>query len=144
MSEADSVNYTDGGIYIDAQGYRFRTIFDEIDGWILTKVQPELSMVPTGVISVVEQKLHMSIEEDFLDDDPIISGYIAAAESYVTCLVGENVADMTPVPGALRQAIKMLAAHYYENREATAFDGRANEMPFGLLALVTPYRTWGF
>ena len=142
MSEANSENYTDGGIYIDAQGYRFRTRFDDIDGWILTKIPPNLPMTPTGVVSVVEQKLHMNIEEDFLDDDPVISAYIAAAESYTTALLGENVAAMTPVPGALRQAIRMLAAHYYENREASAFDGRANELPFGFLALVAPYRRW--
>jgi uncharacterized phage protein (predicted DNA packaging) len=94
------------------------------------------------VVSLEEQKRHMNV--DFDDDDALISSKIDAAESYTTAIVGENIAEMTPAPGALRQAIMMLASHFYENREATSFDGRASETPFGYLSLIAPYRTWGF
>lgn len=95
-----------------------------------------------SVVGLEEQKRHMNV--DFDEDDDLISTKIDVAESYTTDLIGENIAEMNPVPGALRQAIMMLAAHFYENREATSFDGRANEMPFGFLSLISPYRRWGF
>lgn len=144
MSDQANENYVEDCIFIDANGYRFRTNFYDDTGWILTKIPPDMPMMMTSIVSVIEQKLHMNIDEDFLDDDPIISSHIAAAESYVTALVGGDVATMTPIPGALRQAIKMLAAHFYENREAASFDGRASETPFGFLSLIAPYRAWGF
>ena len=43
------------------------------------------------------------------------------------------------VPADLRQAVFLLAAHFYENRS----DGRrvAGSMPFGVLVLIEAYRT---
>lgn len=95
-----------------------------------------------SIVNLEDQKRHMNV--DFDDDDALISDEIDAAESYTTELVGSDIASMSPVPGALRQAIMMLAAHFYENREAASFDGRANQLPFGFLGLVSPYRSWGF
>ncbi len=43
------------------------------------------------------------------------------------------------VPADLRQAVFMLAAHYYENRAEPA--ERAGTMPFGVLVLIESYRT---
>jgi uncharacterized phiE125 gp8 family phage protein len=42
------------------------------------------------------------------------------------------------VPADLRQAVLLLAASYYENRSAD--EGREGAMPFGVLALLDPYR----
>jgi uncharacterized phage protein (predicted DNA packaging) len=95
-----------------------------------------------SVITLEEQKRHMNV--DFDDDDALITANIDAAESYITALIGESLADMASVPGALRQATRMLAAHFYENREAASFDGRAAELPFGFMDLVTPFRVWSF
>lgn len=95
-----------------------------------------------SIVSIQEQKAHMNV--DFDDDDDLIAAKIDASESHIAALIGLNLVDMTPFPGALREAIQMLAAHFYENREATTVDGRANEMPFGFMTLVTPYRAWGF
>ena len=43
------------------------------------------------------------------------------------------------VPADLRQAVFLLAAHYYENRSEAAPSGAA--MPFGVLVLIEAYRT---
>lgn len=43
------------------------------------------------------------------------------------------------VPGDLRQAVFLLAAHFYENRSGTAATPAA--MPFGVLMLIEAYRT---
>ena len=49
---------------------------------------------------------------------------------------GANASD---VPAALRQAVLMLVAHLYENREAIAGE-TAFEIPAGAAALLAPYR----
>lgn len=43
------------------------------------------------------------------------------------------------VPADLRQAVFLLAAHYYENRSETGA-GAAGVMPFGVLVLIEAYR----
>jgi uncharacterized phiE125 gp8 family phage protein len=48
-------------------------------------------------------------------------------------------ASASDVPAALRQAVLMLVAHLYENREAVATGG-AFEIPQGAGALLAPYR----
>ena len=43
------------------------------------------------------------------------------------------------LPADLAQAVLLLAAHYHENRHAAG--GRAEAMPFGILALLERWRT---
>ena len=40
----------------------------------------------------------------------------------------------------LKHAIKMLAAHYYENRRAVIVGVKASKIPFGIEAILNPYR----
>ncbi|MFA5162095.1 MAG: head-tail connector protein [Elusimicrobiales bacterium] len=49
------------------------------------------------------------------------------------------------VPEPLRQAIRLLAAHWYENRIAVsdAANVRFEELPMGVQYLLAPYRLWG-
>ena len=50
------------------------------------------------------------------------------------------------VPNQIKQAIKMLAAHFYEHREAVALGTTAavdeSELPFAVSALIAPWRVW--
>jgi uncharacterized phiE125 gp8 family phage protein len=46
----------------------------------------------------------------------------------------------TDVPDALRHAIRMLVAHWYENRGLAAIGASAASLPGGLGALIAPYR----
>ncbi|RMH53197.1 MAG: hypothetical protein D6686_01115 [Alphaproteobacteria bacterium] len=46
--------------------------------------------------------------------------------------------DWDDIPADLRQATLLLAANYYENRSAD--EGRDGAMPFGVLALLEPFR----
>jgi uncharacterized phiE125 gp8 family phage protein len=52
--------------------------------------------------------------------------------------------EAADVPADLKQAIKMLAAHLYENREATLVGQSASVIPFGIGDLVMPYRRYVF
>ncbi|ASQ10646.1 head-tail connector protein [Sinorhizobium meliloti] len=52
---------------------------------------------------------------------------------------GENAAD---VPHAIRTAILLIVAHWYNNREAST-EGQQSEIPFGASALIAPFRRVG-
>jgi len=65
-----------------------------------------------------------------------------AVEIAFTCGYG---ADGSAVPEPLRQAVKLLAAHWYENRIAVVDAGqvRFDELPMGVQYLLASYRLWG-
>lgn len=48
------------------------------------------------------------------------------------------------VPAPLRGAIKMLAAHLYENRETAVIGTIVADLPLGFSDAVSPYRLWSF
>jgi uncharacterized phiE125 gp8 family phage protein len=49
-------------------------------------------------------------------------------------------ATASDVPDALRHAIRMLVAHWYENRGLAAIGASTAMLPGGLGALIAPYR----
>lgn len=55
----------------------------------------------------------------------------------VTVTAGYGSADDVPAP--IRQAIRMLVAGWYENRES-ASPADMNDVPYGVSALIAPYR----
>ena len=60
---------------------------------------------------------------------------VAGIEIDVAVGYGEDADDM---PEPLRQAIRMLVAHWYDNRGVVAAEGRT--LPRGVAALIAPYR----
>ena len=66
---------------------------------------------------------------------------INVAEAVFTCGYG---ADAGSVPEPIKLAIRLLAAHFYENRIATgdATQIRMQELPMGVQYLLAPYRLW--
>lgn len=56
----------------------------------------------------------------------------------ITYTVG--VTQAADVPAALRQAVLLLAGHFYENREAVLVSAISKEMEFAATALCAPYR----
>lgn len=50
----------------------------------------------------------------------------------------------TNVPLPLYEAIKLLVAYWYENREASLVGITSSELPFGLTDLLNRYRNWVF
>jgi uncharacterized phiE125 gp8 family phage protein len=65
---------------------------------------------------------------------------IAGIEIDVTCGYGDAGTD---VPEALRQAIRMLVAHWYENRGLIAIGSEIAVLPQTVAALIAPYRVPG-
>lgn len=61
----------------------------------------------------------------------------AGIEIDVTCGYGDAPTD---VPEPLRQAIRLLVAHWYENRRIVAASGEAAVLPQSASALIAPYQ----
>ena len=61
-----------------------------------------------------------------------------APNGYAQIIFFAGFGDWSKVPADLRQAMLMLAASYYENRDAMV--SGAGQMPFGVAALIEPYK----
>jgi len=67
------------------------------------------------------------------------AGYRTVNGVEITYQAGYGAASAVPEP--LKLAIKLLTAHFYENREATTML-TISELPLGIAAIIEPYRTW--
>jgi uncharacterized phiE125 gp8 family phage protein len=68
---------------------------------------------------------------------PVPGRIAAGVELDVTIGLGDAA---TEVPEPLRQAIRLLAAHWYENRGLVAGGNQSLVLPSGVTALIAPYR----
>ncbi|RZI61399.1 MAG: hypothetical protein EOP94_00590 [Zymomonas sp.] len=50
--------------------------------------------------------------------------------------------DASDLPGGVMQALKMLVAHFYRNREAVITSGSPVEVPMAVDMLLQPHRLW--
>lgn len=78
------------------------------------------------------------------DDDAQLSLYLETAIEMTRKQIGAETLDFDEAPAPLKLAVMMLAAHYYENREATTDEKPVNPIPFGYLDICASYRTWEF
>lgn len=93
-------------------------------------------------ITLDQAKAHLNLGS--IDtDDALISDKLAAAKAWVGAYTASNVdADGTPAP--VNEAVLQLTAHLYQNREASLVGVAAQELPFGFLDLLAPYRAFAF
>ena len=92
-------------------------------------------------VSLENLKAHLNITSD--DDDFVLVAKLDAASQWIAQYTGVPVgAADTPAP--FDEATRQLAAHLFENREATMVGVTAQALPFGLLDLLNPYREWAF
>lgn len=89
-------------------------------------------------VTVPELKAQLNIDHDL--DDALLSHQIEAAEAHVASFIGASLPD--PLPAAIRQAVLMLAAYWYETRETAQAGGAPFVVPFGVHDLLQPHRVW--
>lgn len=65
-----------------------------------------------------------------------LSGYWPSSDDRIGGIIVEYIAGYDTVPFLLKQGIKMLAAHFYENREATA-ERKLESIPFAVESIIT-------
>lgn len=87
-------------------------------------------------VTVALLKAHMNLETDL--DDALLSQKIDAAEAYAASFIGGPVPD--PALAAVVQAVLMLAAFWYEAREAATLGGSPYPVPFGAHDLLQAHR----
>ena len=92
------------------------------------------------IIEIADLKAHLNLDHD--DDDTLLAGKIEAAQAHVSAYVGEDLDQDSPA--ALKEAVRQLAAHLYENREASIVDGTVRPIPLGFHDLIAPFRAWDF
>ena len=81
-------------------------------------------------------------------ETPLLTRLLAAATAHVERLLGFKLDDATQFPdGApadLELAVLMLAADWYESREASLVGMSASALPFGVSEIVNEYRNYTF
>ena len=92
------------------------------------------------IIDLTDMKAHLGIVDDA--DDALLTNKIKAAQAHVETFVGGDLDDEAPEP--LKEAVRQLAGHLFENREATIIDGTVRPIPLGFHDLISPYRLWSF
>lgn len=91
------------------------------------------------VIGLAEMKQHLNVVDDA--DDALIARKIDAATAHVAQAASVDFDALgEDAPEDLREAVRMLAAHLYENREASIVGVSASTLPFGFDDLIRPYR----
>lgn len=82
--------------------------------------------------------------DDFTEDDDYLQHLLQAAEDWVVMSTHRTEAELADmgggkVPVPIVQAVLMLAAHWYNQREAVAA-AQMYEVPGSLQSLIKPYR----
>lgn len=71
------------------------------------------------MVTLQEAKNHLRVTHE--SEDELIEQNLNAAVDFVNKSCFINMAELTPIPNALKQAVLLLMADYYENREAHIF-----------------------
>ena len=97
-------------------------------------------------VSLALLKKHVNADE-FNADDALLQQYLDAAVESVRIATNRSMEDLSTLgygdfPAPLAQAVYMLAAHWYNQRESVAAV-QMHEVPDALQSLVKPYRKFG-
>jgi uncharacterized phage protein (predicted DNA packaging) len=88
-------------------------------------------------ITLIDAKHFLRVEHD--DDDTLINALIATARLQVEARTGLDL-TVDPVPEPLKQAIRLLAAHWYEHRGLTVEAAGQAPLPLTVHTLLSPYK----
>jgi uncharacterized phage protein (predicted DNA packaging) len=96
-----------------------------------------------ATVDIALLKSHVRADE-FSDDDQYLAHLLEAAEQYVCKATNRTSAELVEMgdgelPIMLKQAVLMIAGHWYNQREAVSGVQMA-EVPYTLQALIKPYR----
>ena len=100
-------------------------------------------------LNVEALKAHLNIAGD-LDavDGAVLPRFLTAATRHVENDLGIRLTDFVEFPDGppedVEQAVLMLAAHWYENREATLVGVTAQQVPFGYDSIIANHRSYTF
>lgn len=104
-----------------------------------------------AIVTLDQLKAQLNLSDDLgTADDALLNRKIAAAQNHIERLLGFKVeeryggTEQEEIPPALVEAVSQLAAHWYENREATLVGVSAQELPFGVWPVINEFREYSF
>lgn len=81
-------------------------------------------------------------------DDAVLTRLLSAATAHTVRQLGFAIDDATEFPDGtpadVEQAVLMLAAHWYENREASLVGVTAQSVPLGYAEIIAEHRHYTF
>jgi uncharacterized phage protein (predicted DNA packaging) len=86
-----------------------------------------------GIVTLEEAKAFMKIEGD--GEDNLIASFIATAQEYCENYIRQPISSFTSIPQSMHQAILILTAFFYENRESIKIEDIS-----AVHGLLKPYR----
>ncbi|MGN7960886.1 head-tail connector protein [Brucella sp. 22210] len=91
------------------------------------------------VVPLTLMKAQLKIDDHNVDDE-LITHYLEAAEEWIVAFIGQTIPD--PAPASIKQAIMMLAGHWYRSREAVTIDLSAATLPLGVMSILRNHRDY--
>ena len=79
-----------------------------------------------------EVKVYLKLDDDLTEDDELITGLIDAAKTYIEDSTGKSYQDTQ----LYNLAVKMIVAHWYENRQVISNKTVVNELPQSFFEIV--------
>jgi uncharacterized phiE125 gp8 family phage protein len=130
------------------QSWRFVLDRWPVDGRLSLRMGPLRSVIAARVFDAANNAHSIDVATFVVDAAaniiaspcwslPLPGRFTAGIELDLQLGYGGNASD---VPDALRHAIRMLVAHWYENRGLAAIGANVAMLPAGIAALVAPYR----
>lgn len=96
-----------------------------------------------AIVELADVKAHLNVTDS--TDDTLITSKIDAAQAMIEQQLGYAIqTEFTVVPGDLKEAVRMLAAHFYENREASVIGISASLLPLGVKDIIRDRRNWSW
>lgn len=96
-----------------------------------------------AIVTLPDMKAELGITDS--TDDVMIAAKIDEAQAYLEQVLGYAIeTKFTTVPADLKAAVKMQAAHLYENREATIAGVSLQIVPSGLDDILRERRSYAF
>lgn len=96
-------------------------------------------------IQLYEIKKHLNIDTNFHDDDEYLVSLEEVAEKVVETNIDTKLEELEDgdgdIPSPLIQAMKLLIANYYANRESVAF-AQSSNVPLSYQYLIDLYRNY--
>lgn len=105
--------------------------------------------MPIATVAQLKEQIGWSADLGTADDG-LMGRKLEAAQGHIERQLGFKIGDkyggqeQDEIPAPLVEAVLQLAAHWFENREATLVGVTAQELPFGVWAIVNEYREWSF
>lgn len=104
-----------------------------------------------AILTLPQIKEHLSFTDDIGDaDDALLTRQIEAAQSHIERLIGFRIEesfggeDQDPIPPDLVEAVSMLAAWWYDQRETAVTGTIVASVPFGVAEIINEYREFTF